>query len=214
MIVLGIVLALLFLLLLTPVGVAAAFLDGVLSLAVKLGPFRLTLLPRKKKGDGGEKREKKKPKKSKKPEKSQEEKKKTSKQKLSREDITGIVKLALKALGRFRRHLSLDELMLHVTVATGDPYDTVLRYGAVNAALGAFLPLLHRAFKIRREDIGTAMDFEQEKLAVQAKLTATLRVWEILHIAFCAAGSFLLWMHRRKKRRKQEQAVNEAEKGT
>lgn len=207
---LWIILGIIILLLLLPVGVDAAFLDGVFSLAVKAGPLKLRLLPAKEKKP-------KKPKK-KKP-KDKKEKTGKPKQKLTLEDIKGIARLALKALSRLRRFLSIDVLMVHLRVGGGDPYDTVVQYGAINAALGAGLPHLHRAFKIKKQDIQTAIDFSQEKTGADARIAATYQIWEILCIAFCALGAFIVWLLRRKKRAmaeakalKKAQSIKDPEK--
>lgn len=213
MLVLWILLGLLALLLLMPVGVAAAFVGGVFSLAVKIGPARIKILPKRLKAESEAVEEA--PKKEKKPRKEKKQKDPNKpRQKLTKDDILGIVRLVLKALGRFRRSLSLDELLLHLTVATGDPYDTVMQYGYVNAALGVILPLLHNAFKVRREEISTAMDFQMEKMAVEAKLTATLRIGQILYIALCAGSALLLWLYRRKRPEKKQNKIIVSQKGT
>ncbi len=186
------------LLLLLPVGVDAAFLGGVFSLAVKAGPLKIRILPAK-------------PKKPKKPKEKKPKKKKDKKegsakpkQKLTLEDIKGIARLALKALSRLRRFLSIDVLELYLRVGGNDPYDTVKQYGAINAALGAALPYLHGAFKIKKQDIQTAIDFSEEKLSADAHIAATYQIWEILCIAFCALGSLIVWLVRRKKRARAE----------
>lgn len=195
---LWIILAIIILLLLLPVGVDAAFLGGVFSLAVKAGPLKIRILPAKP-------RKPKKPK-EKKPKKKKDKKEESAKpkQKLTLEDIKGIARLALKALSRLRRFLSIDVLELYLRVGGNDPYDTVKQYGAINAALGAALPYLHGAFKIKKQDIQTAIDFSEEKLSADAHLAATYQIWEILCIAFCALGSLTVWLVRRKKRARAE----------
>lgn len=192
---LWIILAILILLLLLPVGVDAAFLGGVFSLAVKAGPLKIRILPAKPKKPKKKKTKKKKDKKddSAKP-----------KQKLTLEDIKAIARLALKALSRLRRFLSIDVLELYLRVGGNDPYDTVRQYGAINAGLGAALPYLHGAFKIKKQDIQTAIDFSEEKLSADAHIAATYQIWEILCIAFCALGSLIVWLVRRKKRARAE----------
>ena len=206
MIVWGIVLAVIVLLLLTKVGVHVRYGDE-LALSAKVGLLRIRILPAKKKKPGKKKpeAEAKKEKKKKKPKAAEGHEKK--KQKLALEDILDIVKLGLKSLGRFGRALRLDRLHLHICVAKDDPYDTVLQYGYLNAALGAGLPLLHRAFKIRDEDITTAFRFDTAEMALQAEVTATFRIGAILRIGLCAGGGFMVWLIRRKRRaRAQEKA--------
>jgi nitrate reductase NapE component len=207
---LWIILAVIVLLLLLPVGVEAAFIAGELSLSVKAGVVKIKILPAKPKNKEGKKkpREKK---------KDGEKKEKKPKKKLTLQEILDIAKLGLKALSRFRRRLSIDVLMVHLCVATKDPYDTVKQYGTINAAIGALLPQVHRAFKIKDEDIATAMDFTGEKMSVDARFVATVQIWEILYISICAGAGFLVWLLRHKKRIKalkvKDTVENNGEKG-
>ena len=198
MLVWGIVLAVIMLLLLTKVGVQVRYGDE-LALSAKVGLLRIRILPAKKKKPKEKKPEKKKKKKRKKKPKAAEGHEK-KKRKLTLEDILDIAKLGLKALGRFGRALRLDRLHLHLCVAKDDPYDTVAQYGYLNAALGAGLPLLHRAFKIKDEDITTAFRFDAAETALQAEVIATFRIGAILRIVLCAGGGFLVWLIRRKRR--------------
>lgn len=214
MIALGIIILILILLLILPVGADAAYIGNVFSLAVKVGPFKIGILPAKPK-DGKEKKPKKEKKTSAETDASAVKKAKKEpkpKQKLTFEDIMGIVRLGLSALGRFRRSISIDKLMLHLVTAGPDPYSAVMNHGYFNAAIGAILPLLHRAFKVRDEDIYSEIDFEADKLKIDARLVLTIRIWEILLIAFCAAFGFIKWLLRRRRRAKAEaraQATNE-----
>ena len=206
MIVWGIVLAVIVLLLLTKVGVHVRYGDE-LALSAKVGLIRIRILPAKEKKP---KEKKPKKKKKKKPKAAEEHEKK--KQKLTVEDILDIVKLGLKALGRFGRALRLDRLHLHLCVGKDDPYDTVAQYGYINAALGTAVPLLHRAFKIRDEDITTAFRFDTTEMALQAEVIATFRIGAILRIVLCAGGGFLVWLIRRKRRAKaQKKAEKKAQ---
>ena len=200
----GIALAVIVLLLLTKVGVHVKYGDE-LALSAKVGLLRIGILPKKEKKPK-EKKEKK-PKKKKKPKAAEGHEK--EKQKLTLDDILDIVRLGLKALGRFWRALRIDRLHLHLCVAGGDPYDTLVQYGTVNAALGAALPLLHRAFKIKDEAVSTAFRFDMSEMAVQAEVIATFRIGAILRIVLCAGGGFLVWFVRRKRRAR---ALKKAEK--
>lgn len=200
MIALIIILAILAAILLFPVGAELSYLGGELSVKAKAGPIKLRLLPRKKaktEEPGEAKPKKEKPPKAKKP------KDKSKKNPLTMEDIFGIAKLGLKALNRFRKSLSIDELMLHICVGAPQPFDAVRQYGWLNAALGTLHPLLHQTVTIKREDIATTVNFESEKTAFDARVVATLRIGEILYIGLCAGFGFLAWMHRRKKRCKR-----------
>ena len=111
---------------LLPVGVDAAYADDVFSLAARIGPFRLRLLP---------KPPNQKPKKKKPPKPKKEKPKKRS----APPDIRAILalaKLGLQALDRFRQRLRVQLLRLVFVSGASDPYDTALAFGYVNAALG------------------------------------------------------------------------------
>ena len=201
MIALCIIVILLLLLLILPVGVDAAYLDGVFSLKLKLGPVRKTLLPKKQKEDAPEEPKKKKKKKKKKKDGDAEKPKK----KLGLGDVLELAKIALKALGRFRRSLSIDVFMLHVVLAAADPFDAVTQSGYLNAGLGALSPLFHKALKVRSEDVQTGLDVLPGSIAFEGRIVATLQIWEILHIANCAGAAFLRWYLRRRRAARAEE---------
>lgn len=192
-----IIVVLLVLFLILPVGVDAAYDGAVFALKAKAGLIKIRILPKKEKPPEEEGEEKPKPKKEKKQKREKEHK---PKQKLTLDDILELAGIGLKALGRFRRSLSVDKLMLHMAAAAPDPYDAVLLYGRVNAGLSALSPLLHRALKIREEDIRTAVDTEPGTMLIEARVVVTLQIWEILYIAFSAGFAALRWLGKRKKR--------------
>ena len=201
MLALIIILVLLILFLILPVGADAAYDGAVFSLKAKAGPVKLRILPKKEKPPEPEGEEK--PKKEKKKKREKEHK---PKQKLTLDDILELAGIGLKALGRFRRSLSVDKFMLHMAAAAPDPYDAVLLFGRVNAGLSALSPLLHRAVKIREEDIRTVVDTEPGNMLIEARIIVTLQIWEILYIAFSAGFAALRWLRKRKKKtRKLEQ---------
>lgn len=213
MIALIIIFVLLALLLSLKVGAAASYTGGVFGLKIKAGPVKLTVLPKKEKAEAETVKKKKKAKAAEEAEPKKLPKEKKPGQKLTFEDIMGIVKLALEALGRFRRSLSIDLLELHLVTAGPDPYSAVMNYGYFNAAIGALLPALHRTFKIKKEDISSDIDFEADKMKIDAALALTIRIGQILLIALCAGFAFLKWMLRRRRRRKaEEKAAKAAEK--
>ena len=207
MIVLAIILLILLLILLLPVGADASYIDGSFALKAKVGPLRFGIIPGKEK-DAGEKREKKsKPKKEKKPHKdvgAEGRKKIKGKPKLNFDDIMTIIRIGLKALGRFRRSISVDELMLHFVSGGTDPYSAVMNYGYFNAAIGALQPLLHKAFKIKHEDYASSMDFGEDKLKIDGRIVLTVRIGEILLLILCAAFAFLKWFLSFRRRTKQQ----------
>ena len=148
---------------LLPVGVDAAYADDVFSLAARIGPFRLRLLP---------KPPDQKPKKKKPPKPKKEKPKKRSAPPDIR-TILALAKLGLQALDRFRQRLRVQLLRLVFVSGASDPYDTALAFGYVNAALGALTPLAERALRI------------------DARIVCTIRIGQIVIIALAFGAGFL-----------------------
>lgn len=208
MLALSIIAAVIILILITPVGVDAAFGgDGPFSLKIVIGPLRLPLLPPKPKKE----KKPKKPK-AKKAKKKPADGEKKPKPKLALGDIFALAKIALAALGRFRRKLSLDMLTLHLIVGVPDPYDAVMQYNYLNTGLGVLWPLLNRAFNIRRRDVRTALDIGAEGLAAEGRVKATLRIGQVLHIANCALYALIKWYLPRRRAEKAAEKAAAAEK--
>ena len=201
MLALGIILAVILLLLILPVGVDLRY-EEALTLKLKAGPLKFKQQPGKKKPQNKKPKDKSSGHKAAKAEKA-------PKPKLTLQDIRELLRIALKALGRLRRQLSIDVLRLHVCVAADDPYDAVLRYGALNAGLGALAPPLHNALRIRTEDVQTDVDVQGGEGSIFLQLIATLQIWEILWIALCGGCSFLAWHHARKKNAKAVSEINQ-----
>jgi len=193
LIALGIIIVILLLALLLRVGADASYTDGIFSFAIKFGPFSKKLRPVSKKTEGEEKKPQKEKKKKKAPAEGKNEKKKSSKKKFNLHDILGIIKIGLKTLGNFWRKISVDHLRLHFVFGGSDPYDTVMGFGRFNAAVGALLPLLHKVFNIKDEDYDSRIDFEAEKIKVDARICATIRIGEILIVALCALYALIRW---------------------
>ena len=206
---------LLLLFLLLPVGVDAAYAHASPSLKLKVGFLRFRLLPKQEKKEkpqeaqsGGEP---KKPRKGRK--KKDKEDEKRDGLKLGRDDVFALLRLLLRTLRRFRKHLSIDLFRFLCTVGSADPYDTVLRFGALNAGLGTLAPLAESVLNVRQREIGTDFDLEADSAEIDARIVATLQVWEILFIVFCAGAAALSW-YLGKRKQARIAASADAEKGT
>ena len=195
------VLAVLLLILILPVGVDVSYQEQTTFLKVKIGPLRIQILPKK---AGEAKKQKSKP-----ASEARQDTAQKRKQKPGPADFLEIARLILKTASRFRKCLSIDRFVLHLVCASEDPYGTVMLFGYLNAGLSALSPLLHRALKIRSEDIRIAADLELGRPLVEARLTASLQIWEILYIGFCAGFGFLRWFlpYRRAGREQEKTAA-------
>jgi len=190
---------LLLLLLILPVGGELRYDPGGFLVKLRAGPLAVPVFPSKK--EKGKAREESEP--------PAEAKKKPGKKKLNglkKDDILTLIRIGLKALNRLRLHFSIDLLELDWIAGGSDPFDAVLQYGRINGALGALQGPAHAVFQIREERIRTDLDLNATKPAITVRLIATIQIWEILSIAFCAGWAFLVWHFRRKKRSGADEA--------
>ena len=203
--ILGVLLLALALIALLPLGFVLSWGAEGLSLDLRLGALRFRVFPsrragRRGSGGGGAASGKKK-------------KRKTSggASGIGLRDLPELAELALDALGRFRRRARIDELTLHLVFGGANGDGTVLLYGGINALLSSLLPAFHRAFRVRREDIQTAMDFELDRNICELRVAAVWRIGSLVRILFAAGLAFLRW--RRGRRARQISAAADAGAG-
>lgn len=177
---------------LLPVGVDAACAEGAFSLAARIGPARLHLLPKAPDAKPGKAKTKK-------------PKKKKAKKKSAPPDAQTLLKLAelgLQALDRLRQKLHVRLLRLVFVSGAPDPYDTALAFGCVNAALGALTPLAERTLCIDDErDIQTGVDFDAERPRIDARIVCTIRIGQIVAVALIFGVGYLKQKLQAKKAR-------------
>ena len=178
-----------------PVGIDAAYDGEDRFIKLKLGPFRRTLLPKaKKKRPKRDKKTKPKPK----PEADDEAAEK-KKKRFSLDDCLTLAEIGLDALHRIRMHLSVDRFVLYWTAAATDPYDAVMQYGRVNAAIGALMAKAHNALRIRDEDVRTEIDLTAARPEIRTRLVLSIQIWEILLVIAVAGAAGLRWIIKRKR---------------
>lgn len=207
MIVLLVVVAVLVLLLVVPFGVSAWYKDGEPGVAARLLCFNFKLLPRKEKEKKPKKE--KKAKKGKKQKEEKPEKEKKPRPKPSPEELLQLLKLGLDALARFKRKLTINKLMLHLVIASDDPFDATMTYGLVNTALGTLEGMRGRAFRVRQCDIQTALDFDSTEPRFDAELTMTISLGRILAVVFAAGWGFMKIKMRAAKQKAAAKAEEE-----
>lgn len=176
-------LGIVFLIAITPVGVNVAYNSEGILLRVIAGFLRITILPQKKK-----KEKKPKEKKPKKVKKSNPAPKKKDPVENPKEkggsilDFLPLVQLVLDFLGDFRRKLRVNRLEMKLIMAGGDPCDLAVNYGKAWAALGNLMPLLERAFVIKKRNLEVECDFTESKTLVIARLDLTITIGRILSL--------------------------------
>lgn len=219
-----ITLAIVLLIAITPVGVKLRYNSEGVLLAVILGPFRIGILPAKKKEKKPKKEKKKEKAKAKEqPQQDKEEPKPTyqtdpgpkpeaPKPKEKKKESGGslldflpLVKVVLDFLAGFGRGLRFDNVELKIILAGGDPCDLATNYGRAWAALGNLLPRLERIMVIRKRDIEVECDFAAGETTVIAGLDLTITIGRIFFLIFVlifrAVKEFIKILIKRNKRK-------------
>lgn len=213
---LGILLVLWLISLLRVGGIVEYSEQGVL-IQLRIGPFKVELLP-------GKPKEEKPPKREKKPKK---EKKKKAKQKPPeekppvplKEKVGGALSLfrellpvALEAVGKLFHRLRVDELVLHLTWAAEDPADAAMGWGAAQAALGTLWPLLDKCLDIKKRDVDIAVDFERTQPIIYARGSLSYTVGQLVSLGAAAGVKALAaWLRSRRKRKDREKTDGPAQ---
>lgn len=174
-----IALGVLILIAIIPIGVSAFYDAEGPSVSVYIGFFRISVFPVKKKKVKKEKEKKPKKKSTgkstgKKPEK----KKKGGKI----DDFLPLVDLVLDFVAAFGRKLRVKKLEMKLILAGGDPSDLAVNYGRGWAALGNLVPLLEKAFIIKKRDLEVECDFLADKTTIVAKLDLFITVGRVLSL--------------------------------
>lgn len=182
------------------VGIDGGYNKDGLRLYIRFGPFNLRVVPAGRLLSDVSKRKKPKPK-TKKPVK---EKTAAEKTKISRDELFALIKMALNALGRFRRKLTVDYLRIHITTAADDPFKAAVGYGAANAALSALISMAERAFIITESDFASSCDFLADKTEIDFWLTTSIQIWEIIYVAAAFGIDYL--KHKKSSEKKKAAA--------
>ena len=189
-IILAVILLILLLLLFTPFGVSADYSGGALTVAARVFCFDLKLYPPAAKKAGKEKAKKAaKPKKGKQGKPAGEGKPKPPL--ITKDMVPELLRLAGRTLTRFRRKLTVNRFVLHITVAGADPYEGAMAYGLINSAATTLGGAAGRAFNVRKSDVQTGLDFNAERTAVDGGITVTLNLARVLAVALAAGAGFL-----------------------
>lgn len=200
-------LGLLILLNLLRVGVSAGYEAQALSVSARVGPLTIPVWPRPPESETKKQKKEKPPKEPKEEAGAPPEEKKLP----DLDTILALAKLALKAAGSFRRKLRVELFRLVFIAGADDPYNTAMQYAYVNAALGGLRPLAERTLQIKKCDVQVGTDFTADKPQIEARLTLTIRIGQIVAIGAVFGVGYLKFVLQKKKaakaQQKQEAAV-------
>ena len=215
--VIGVILLIVFLIGLIRVGAAVRFGEE-LGLRLLIGPFRITLLPAKEKkaAQNGEKK-KKKAAETGKTEQSGKMKSR-SLPKFTREEWRDLITTALSALKetarRTCRRLRIDPLEILIVFGGEDPADIAQSYGYASAAMWSVMPQLEDLFHIPDPSLHLRMDYSAKETRAEGSVGLSLRVWDMLIIAFALMRPMLKWYRRFRRAHKNDQTAESNAKAT
>ena len=174
------------------VGGRAEFNEKGFFLWIRLGRFKLKILP------AGPKEEKigkpKKPKKEKEPKKPKKEKPPAPlPEKIggALEYAQALLPVALEAAKGMWRGLRVDVLELELTAGGGDPADTAMLYGQANAVLGALWYPLTRAFHVKDGTARVKLDFDAPGMTVYGQAALSVKIGTLVWIGLGAGWKAL-----------------------
>ena len=209
LIVIGIILLLLLLLASVRVGVIFRFGDQT-TLKLRIGPARVTILPKTK---SKSKKEKQTEATDAAPEKSASPQKK---HKLTPPEIYDLVSAIFSGLRvmahRAGKHLCVDPLELSAVIGGSDPAEVAQRFGAANAAVWSLMPQAEEIIHIPDPAIHLDMDFNAPQTVISGTVGLSFRVGNVIEFIVAAAIPLLRWYRAYRKAHKNGQNPGKAAK--
>lgn len=196
------ILALLFLLGYIPLSGGGEYSRTGASLWLRLGPVRITLLPRKQKTQ--KQRKEKSPQKPERPQKAKPER-----QKPTLGGSLAYAKALLPTVLECARWvwgaIYLNTLYLELQVGTEDPGEAAMAYGRANAVLGALWTPLVRAFRVKDGRARVGLDFDRKEPALYARAELSIRLGQALWLGLFFGLKALKQILQVKNEKKQQQ---------
>ena len=126
-------------------------------------------------------------------------------------DIVSLVSnLVKQVIGKFFSHLRIKVARIRMKIATGDAATTAITYGAVTQSINVFFPLLDGIKTVSFptvKDIDISADFTSEESEIDIKLSFSLRVWHLFHVAFAALGELIKYFFKSMRRKDEKSKI-------
>ena len=95
-------------------------------------------------------------------------------------DFMPLLNVILDFLRDFHHKIKVRILEFKLVMAGDDPCDLSVRYGSTCAAIGAVLPILERAFTIKKRKINVECDFTAEETLVEGNVEIVISLAKLL----------------------------------
>ena len=196
------ILALLVLLGCIPLSGGGEYSSAGASLWLRLGPVRITLLPRKQKTQ--KQRKEKSPQKPERPQKAKPERQKPTLGG-SLAYAKALLPTVLECARRVWGAIYLNTLYLELQVGAEDPGEAAMAYGRANAVLGALWTPLVRAFRVKDGRARVDLDFDRKEPALYARAELSIRLGQALWLGLFFGLKALKQILQVKNEKKQQQ---------
>ena len=128
--------------------------------------------------------------------------------KLPRNEQTEVLKILVRALGKLKRHVCVDDLELEYYAASPDPFDAVRKYSSVSTAVFSILQYFEDSFRVKTRRIVIAAELCSDKSTLKGRISLSLRAGQLIRIAASALAEFCLL--REKQERKERHGIKQA----
>lgn len=203
--ILAVVILVLFLIGQVRVGGRAEFNAEGFFLWIRLGRFRVRILPAAPKEKPQKPKKPKKPKKKKEPKKPKQEKPPAPLPEKLGGALTyaqELLPVGLEAAGGMWRGLRVDVLDLELTAGSPDPADAAAVYGQASAALGALWYPLTKAFHVKDGSARVRLDFNAPGMTVYGTAALSVKIGVVVWVGLRAGVKALLGLFAARKRLK------------
>ena len=167
------IIAVLAILAMTRFGVVIGY-DGGVSVKARAAFLKFAIFPSERKAKIGPSRKAK--------VRKETEKGKKASAKKPLESFFQAVPYVTESAGRLRRKLTVNDLTLDILIGSPDPFDAAVLYGRTSAAVGAVLPVLENALRIKKRQIAVNVDFDAKETNIIFSVDLSLALWEILYV--------------------------------
>lgn len=113
----------------------------------------------------------------------------------------------LRAIKQVLTDIRVDRLRADILISAPDSADAVIRYGQVNAAIGALWGPFHRLFNVKDAHVHLDADMLCAGSNIRAELSLSWRISQLLSIAFSLIFNCITVAVKERTKNKQESMV-------
>lgn len=109
--------------------------------------------------------------------------------------FTAFIEPIVKTAGKLIKLLSVNKLILNLTLATEDAFTTAMLYGSTAASVGMIFPFLNNNIKIKKQYISINADFGSSKSVLCLYADISIQIWQILILSAYFLYKYIRKLH-------------------